>query len=264
MQEFCPDPILKNIVECYWICSTDSETSQHLILADGCIDILFDVNHLSDINIVGTFSSAKRIELTPGFNKIGIRFKPGQFSSICNLNAAEIKDQVVDINHFIDSSSFMKTIEGLGDAREDKISILNGLIKNLYINDGHYQKMFKHIIEKITAAPFSEPISVEKIAKDTGYSRQHLRRLFLNFVGLPLKEFIDITRIRQLAAAATTMNYTGWMHLSLGAGYYDQSHLTHHFKKYVDMTPKQYHESASRMLHFYNTQNKNNEMIPSS
>jgi len=252
-KEIPPDQDIANIIECYWLCTNTADDYQQQILPDGCIDIVCDLTGFHDIEVIGTYSQTKSLKINHGFKKLGIRFKPGQFRAFTKINAEELKDHEVCIDNYIKPSQKLMLAEKLAGNNGNIIGALNQYLKSALEYDHQYRQLFNDITSKLTSSICSGRVTVDDICCYTGYSRQHLRRLFLEYVGVTLKEFIDITRIRVISQNINHLTYSEWLNTACDAGFHDQSHLSSHFRKYISMSPKKYHDLKATMLHFYNT-----------
>jgi AraC-like DNA-binding protein len=86
----------------------------------------------------------------------------------------------------------------------------------------------------IDAAP-EQPVSVAALARAAGVSPFHLERLFVRDLGVPLGEYALARRVR--LAAAHIGAGEGLAAAALAAGFYDQSHLTRHFRRRMGVSP---------------------------
>jgi methylphosphotriester-DNA--protein-cysteine methyltransferase len=82
---------------------------------------------------------------------------------------------------------------------------------------------------------------VSCLAEEIGFSRQYLNRIMKAEVGVDLKTFSRILRMRRL----TTMlrgarQRPDWSGLAVSFGFYDQSHLIHEFRDLVGLSPREF------------------------
>jgi AraC-like DNA-binding protein len=87
-------------------------------------------------------------------------------------------------------------------------------------------------------AKFEEDVSLSKLARLVSLSPYHFARAFEREIGLPPHAYLEGIRIRKarefLDRGETLVS------AALSAGYTDQSHLTHRFKRFLGITPGQY------------------------
>jgi len=85
---------------------------------------------------------------------------------------------------------------------------------------------------------FSTGISLNALAQYVALSPYYLLRVFRTEVGMPPYAYLESVRIRhaqQLIRAGKPL-----AEVALEVGFSSQSHLTHHFKKIIGVTPGQY------------------------
>jgi AraC-like DNA-binding protein len=75
---------------------------------------------------------------------------------------------------------------------------------------------------------------VSEVARHLGVSERHLRNVFTTTVGIPPKQFARLIRIRTILPR---LHRQPWARLASDAGYYDQSHMTAHFREVMHVTP---------------------------
>ena len=83
-----------------------------------------------------------------------------------------------------------------------------------------------------------EDLSVGDLAAVAGMSEFHFIRAFRKALGLPPHAYL--TQLRLRAARDLLRERRSLADAALGAGFYDQSHLTKHFKRTYGITPAQY------------------------
>jgi AraC-like DNA-binding protein len=79
---------------------------------------------------------------------------------------------------------------------------------------------------------------VDRIARDMTVSPRHLRRVFLEYVGITPLEYVRLRRFnRALSLMPSDLSLTA---IAQESHYYDQAHLCHDFKDIAGMTPGAY------------------------
>lgn len=85
---------------------------------------------------------------------------------------------------------------------------------------------------------YADPVSLGDLARHTGLSPFHLNRSFARKVGMPPHAYqlqLRLKRAKAFLGEGRSATEAACM-----AGFFDQSHLTHHFKRSERMTPAQY------------------------
>jgi len=104
------------------------------------------------------------------------------------------------------------------------------------------ERLARRAVVMLTAS--REPVRIEDIAAQLGVSARHLRRVFVEHVGVGPKELARMLRVQRVAGAMVPRARTrppaaegGWAQVALDAGYYDQAHMIAEFRELVGMTP---------------------------
>src|SRR5688572_4294786 len=99
--EFMPAAKLQPYIYCYWELKTAERLAQHYnyrVVADGCIDIFFDMNKPQESFVMGFCKKFREFTLEPEFHYAGIRFFPTLFTQIYKINAATLSDRDHPLN----------------------------------------------------------------------------------------------------------------------------------------------------------------------
>ena len=94
------------------------------------------------------------------------------------------------------------------------------------------------MIREYLKAGYNENISLSQLTELTNLDRFYLLRVFANKVGVPPHEFqtqLRIAHARELIRRGHSLSDA-----ALQTGFFDQSHLSRHFKRIVGMTPGEY------------------------
>ena len=84
---------------------------------------------------------------------------------------------------------------------------------------------------------------VADILQGYDYSKRTIQTTFKKAIGLSLKQYIDIVRLRSAVDSVRSDNYNlegGGASVAADHQYFDQSHLVKTFKKIVEMTPSKF------------------------
>ncbi len=224
---------------CYWQLKTAQplvEQFNYRVVADGCIDIYFELNNPQENYVMGFCKQFTEFPLDNTFNYIGIRFLPTMFPQLFNINAMELSNRyehlysvVPHLSHFI-SNNFHE------NQRQEEIKtlldkhFLDHIAKTTFDNDNRLYGALKTILENFGV------LDVEKDL-DTGISPRQLRRLFEFYVGDTAKTFCKVIRFQHILNAKPSNQSLRQNKLFVDAGYYDQSHFIKEFKNFYGVTP---------------------------
>ncbi|NPC57674.1 helix-turn-helix domain-containing protein [Caenimonas soli] len=104
------------------------------------------------------------------------------------------------------------------------------------------QGVLRHIDENL-----NQPLSLSELAGLTGLSMWRFATVFRQQVGVAPHRYI--CRLRLERAQALIREGVPAATAASEAGFYDQSHLSRHFKSVFGMTPGQYMTTAARQPH---------------
>ncbi|MGE0718371.1 MAG: helix-turn-helix domain-containing protein [Alphaproteobacteria bacterium] len=90
---------------------------------------------------------------------------------------------------------------------------------------------------------YARPLSLDELARLADVSVWRFVVLFRERVGMPPHRYLCHVRVRE--AMALLRSGLPPAHAASEAGFFDQSHLSRHFKRVCGMTPGQYAASAA-------------------
>jgi AraC-like DNA-binding protein len=80
--------------------------------------------------------------------------------------------------------------------------------------------------------------NVRAVAEHLGVSDRHLRRVFLEAVGVSPKAFAKLARFRRAVRVARESMHLNWASIASLTDYYDQAHLIAEFRAIAGVTPR--------------------------
>lgn len=237
--EFLPDPGLQDLIYCYW----QLKSEQHLadpypyrVVADGCIDIFFELDNPSANYLMGLSSCYTEFQLNSSFNYIGIRFLPTKFTQLYGISAAELTDLCEPMEQVLpETSSFIRN----NFSTEMEAAQIVKLLDDYFLNLLQHSRLkndsrIAHAMEIILQS--AGVLNVEKDL-DVGLSPRQLSRLFEYYTGDTVKTFSKIVRFQNYIRLQSGAGSPEQGQHYLDAGYYDQAHFIKEFKKLYGTTP---------------------------
>lgn len=241
-RELWPDARLQNYIYCYWQLKTSqvlTEPFLYRVVADGCIDLFFDLNHSAENFVMGFCKNYTEFPLENQFNYVGVRFLPGQFPLLFRVHAADLSNRfegmqavVPELARFI-NSHFEAELN-----LENCKSLFDGYFiqqlaqQNAPAPDPRLQEALHLILQK------SGVLSIEKDL-NIGVSPRQLRRLFEQYIGDSAKTFSQVVRFQHILQAKPSLQSLKNNQLFLDHAYYDQAHFIKAFKNFYGLTPGQ-------------------------
>lgn len=239
--EFLPAAGLQNFIYCYWQLKSNQplvEPFNYTVVADGCIDIVFELNNPQENFVMGFSKKFTEFPLGNSFSYFGIRFLPAAFPQLFKVKASELSDRFENLDSVVpDTSLFIRENFHPGDDSLDIKSRLDQhFLKILNKNELIADKRLFQAIDLIMKS--SGALIIEKDL-DTGLSPRQLRRLFEFYIGDSAKTFSKIIRFQSFLNIRPSAQLMRQEKLFLDMGYFDQAHFIKDFKTFYGITPGQ-------------------------
>lgn len=237
--EMLPDGRLQPYIYCYWQLKTSAplqEPFTYRVVADGCIDIFFEMDQPQASFVMGFCKQYTAFELGHAFNYIGIRFLPTMFPQLFKIDASLLSNKSQNLDSVIPA-----TARFIGERFTPELS--SDTVRQLL--DGY----FLHHISRMTfdtdprlygaIATIMRKCGVLNVEKDidSGISPRQLRRLFAYYIGDSAKTFSKVVRFQNILRAKPSTQSLRENKLFYDTGYYDQAHFIKEFKNFYGVTP---------------------------
>ena len=167
---------------------------------------------------------------------LGVRFHPGGAKGLLDLPLKELTDRRASfqsITPFVE-----EVLEQLVQGGASRLDILQRWLARKVVPDRKFA-LIRSISRRVGGAPGN--VKVGEIASSLGLSSQYLNRVMNDGVGVDLKTFCRIVRIRNCTRSLqATGSDADWSAVAADFGFYDQSHLIHEFRDMVGLSPRQF------------------------
>jgi AraC family transcriptional regulator len=103
-----------------------------------------------------------------------------------------------------------------------------------------------HILNRVRAkieANLDTDLSLESLAKESGYSRAHFLRMFQATAGVTPHQYVLDLRLRRAQERLLQAN-SSIVDVALSCGFSSQSHMTSVFRQHLEMTPGEFRRNA--------------------
>ena len=237
-REFLPAPEIQPYIYCYWQLKTTEplkEPFTYRVVADGCIDIFFELQNPAFNFVMGFCKKYTQFPLDQKFHYVGIRFLPTMFPQVFKVNAATLSNQFVALKTILPTTA--QFIQNYCQSGADVAQIIP------LLND--------YFVEKVSQADFDDDgrlydaiaiilknFGVLNVETDlnTGISPRQLRRIFKYYIGDSAKTFSKVVRFQNILRAKPSKQSLKRNKLFY-QGYYDQAHFIKEFKNFYGVTP---------------------------
>ena len=238
-QEMMPHPALQNYIYCYWELKTNQSLDEffaYRVVADGCMDILWELNAPQQNFIIGFSSEHTIFPLENTFHYFGIRFLPTALPLLFNLDASELTNKFEALEAVVPNISQQLALlsEGVFSAVEIKTRLDQFFLGILRSIDNQPDTRICKALHLILQSKGGITIEQEL---DAGVSPRQLRRLFKFYIGDTPKVFSRVVRFQNILKAKPSRESLRKNKLFYDLGYYDQAHFIKEFKYMYGISP---------------------------
>lgn len=229
-----PAPGLARYVSQYWL-SLRNTSPVYAALPDGCVDLVLEVTANTHRSwIYGSTTRPTAIPCRVGTHYLGVRFHPGQSRHFITAAAHEITDDREDLRTLMRFPSERVATHIASAALFDELDeILIDTLRRSPPVDSYIDGVVRHI------DALHGDTRIDELAVRFGKSRRQMERVFLQTVGVPLKFFCMISRLRHAADLIVHPKSRSLTGIAHDAGYSDQAHMTRDFTRLAGVSPGQ-------------------------
>ncbi|MCG8330908.1 MAG: helix-turn-helix domain-containing protein [Chitinophagales bacterium] len=238
-QEIQPSSQLQPFIYCYWQLKTKTTLENpytYKAVSDGCVDIFFNLNNLSENFVMGFSKKYTAFSIGNEFNYAGIRFFPSAFTQLFGISAKTLSNQDQPLASVLpDLADFISKEIDL-DFSTSIRKLDRQLIDTLRQSKHHLDHRFYDALLLI----FKHHGYLETENElNTGLSPRQLRRIFNYYIGTTPKTFSQVVRFQYILNAKPSMQSLRDNRIFYDVGFYDQAHFIKDFKKFYGVTPSQ-------------------------
>lgn len=229
-REAAPAGALCSGVDRFWRLEAHRSDAQR-VLPDGCLDIIVDLD-AGRARVVGAMTKPLFTPAsTTARSWLAVRFMPGAAARFLHVPAHELTDQSIELRALgrFDEVERARTVDELTTALLRRVDERSPRIE--------------HAVRRLTAGT-----STAALARELGWSRQHLRRTFQSHVGLNPKTFACVARMQRTLITLQTQPERGLADAAAALGYSDQAHLARELRLLAGVTATQVRRDAGSIL----------------
>ncbi len=236
-EEVAPEPALRSAIWCYWQLGASDATTHvtYHAVADGCIDLFFDLDRPEEAFVMGFCDAYAAFPLETPFRYVGVRFLPTMFPVFFRLPASSLTGRVEALADVAPSTAaFIRDHIRPGTDFAEVKRLLDDHFGALYRGlTWNPDNRLYNALEKIVRTP---EVRIETEI-ETGVSPRQLRRLFDTHIGAGAKTFANVVRFQHYIREASMQKASATTPHFFDYGYYDQSHFIKEFKRFYGRTP---------------------------
>ncbi len=231
IHELKANDFLKNFIYSFIYIKTNSKNKSLFLYPDGADYLLFSKDEVKTIDKIEV-QSTYQLNLKQNQEYFLVRFKP--FTLYYLQKEKEKYEDVLKIIHKNISTSNSLTI------KKTSISLLIMELLDVTFLENHITNIFNLILES------KGRITVEQILVQTNIHPKKLQRDFKIILGVTPKQFISIIKFQN--AISSFYSSINSVKIIKTDPYYDYSHHSKIFKKYLRMTPKNFIDTKETHL----------------
>jgi AraC-like DNA-binding protein len=200
-----------------------------------------------DVHAVGAGARVRRKAGRRGQRAVIARLGVGTAEAVLGVRGSAIADRIVPLEALWGAAAARRLADRLFCARDvdDAAAILEVAIADRLATADDRRDHVRLAIEAAARLPFA---GVSSVAADLGISERHLRRLFLDVVGVSPKVFARLARFHRALRAARARGRASWATIAAAAGYYDQAHLVAEFRALAGEAPRAFLDELGAAL----------------
>lgn len=237
-----PSAYLRDFVSHYWLSRNNSDRD-YSVIPDGSVDIVINVRGgVSQDLIYGSTTARNDIPLEIGSHYVGICFKPGKSRHFINAPASELtntnepakellKFDLLDSHAHIESDNVFLKLNNLLEQHVKKYQPVNSriddVIQNIELSNGM--------------------ASIADSAEIFSKSIRQCERVFKETVGISAKLYSQIVRFQRATALISNASLP-LARIAADLGYTDQSHMSHEFRRFANISPATYAQNRVAFL----------------
>ena len=204
---------------------------------------MFDTG-VRDLTVIGPRLRAVFKIATDVTRVVIVRFKPGWSSTLFGVSASELTGRYVALDEL-----WGPTVHHLSDdllAARGAHDIV-GRLSDAFARRGRdlAEPASASLARRAVRLLEGDEIRVDRVAERLGVTARHLRRAFVDSVGIGPKDFARTVRLQRAVRRADTS--PDWSRVATDTGYYDQAHLIGEFRDLVGLTPVEYMKRRERI-----------------
>ncbi len=238
--EYEPAENLRQFISAYWKFEYNSKAGDvfpHIVLPDGCPSLIFfraKKGKIANATLFGPRANPYPVDIYPATVVVGVRFFPGAISHILNISASALRNKNINAHSYLKHEAltvFADSIYPGFNRFENLDAVFSEIIEQ---RGARADEAIRYAVNCIIDAKGKRKVG--DIALECGLGLRQLQRKFRQQVGLSLKEFARIRRMRSVLADLILKKHDIQDAL-FRAGYFDQSHFNKDLSYLSGMNP---------------------------
>jgi len=264
---FLPAKILRRFIDRYWYFDLSKKTKIDCLdifpgtgadllfsLKDPLIETLTNNNRvcLDNSHLICQREGRRKIRLGENTLIFAVRFRSWALCNFCGIPVSNLKDTFVPSSQIWGEHRITQLMEKLLLCRNELnvVKLFDEfLLEQLDVHYKNDESLF-HAVDQIYY--HCDDMSIRSLSDGCEISNRHLRRKFIEIVGVSPKRFQKIARFQHLMRHSMLNGRSPNLDDALRMGYFDQSHFIKDFSHFTDQSPGLFFNENLQKSHFYN------------
>jgi AraC-like DNA-binding protein len=179
----------------------------------------------------------------------GSRLWPGAARVVLRADVSPLRNQIVPLDQVMPAEWSQAFGTALADAPADQeaVSRMDQVWAPLVARRADLDQAVMRAV--FTIIQSHGQVAVSRLAAEAGLSERHLRRRFVQAVGLAPKELARVRRLRSSIVEALGSPQRRWVELASASGYADQAHLVREYRRLSGLPPEAFLAHLKRIRH---------------
>ncbi|WP_124094308.1 helix-turn-helix domain-containing protein [Burkholderia gladioli] len=190
-----------------------------------------------DMHVLGARRYVTRKTISKGQWTVFARLQLGTAAAVLGMPASAVSGHTVPVEDVWGAGDAQAVYDQLASAASpnDAARILERAIAARRLPE---RPRSDHPLLVREAAKKLLDVNVSEVAAALGISERHLRRVFIETVGMSPKMFSRLMRFSRATDLARADCRTNWASIAAETGFYDQAHLIEEFRNFTGVTPE--------------------------
>lgn len=246
-----PTVALRDSVDHLWCIADGPRYSAERILPTGTTELVINLGadtiaitnrqgpqRFSGTAVSGPYTRPFDIDAREHTAMVGVHFKPGGVRAVLGVSPHELLGSHIDLDAVWNGAAADLRSE-ICEAKSipHRLAIVESALLTR-LRGG--RELTPEVAFAVDALSLDRQPSIEKLAREIGFSHRSLIQMFTSQVGMPPKRFARLQRFRHAHdAVSAALSPPHWPTFAVEHGYADQSHMIREFQEFSGMTPAQ-------------------------
>lgn len=191
---------------------------------------------LSDFFIYGQTVHPIEIEIEDSYKLIVFQLFPFAVKILFGVNPKQLNDECYDLNQVNSKvKPLIKKLLSLSDSKNQITDIARFISERVIQTLDHTEQKIQLAVNLILSS--HGKITIKALCDNLHTTERTLQRHFLNYIGLPPKQFAKIIQFQSSFNQMSDKAFTSLSEIVFNGGYSDQSHFIRSFKKFTGKKP---------------------------